>query len=66
MLAARPDFSIERAHGLFTGCTLEKLSQGDLVATLNQLGVSCTSKDTQLIAERFDADYDGKLSFWEF
>lgn len=45
---------------------LEKLSQGDLVATLNHLGITCTLADAELMIRRYDGDFDGKLSFWEF
>lgn len=67
VLSSRPDFTIQRSFELLTPhSNLDKLSQGDLVATLNHLGITCTLADAELLIRRYDGDFDGKLSFWEF
>lgn len=33
---------------------------------LERLGVVCDIADAKLLVERYDADKDGKLGFWEF
>jgi len=33
---------------------------------LQKLGVSANDSDIVLLRERFDADQDGRLGFWEF
>ena len=33
---------------------------------LNEIGCACTNQEAKLLIERYDADGDGKLSFWEF
>jgi Ca2+-binding EF-hand superfamily protein len=67
VLASRSDFTIQRSFELLTPhSNLEKLSQGDLVSTLCHLGITCTSTDAELMIRRYDGDFDGKISFWEF
>ena len=36
------------------------------MAALNPLGISCSTPDSELIIRRYDGDFDGKLSYWEF
>lgn len=65
-LANRNDFSIECAHKMFIESLLHELTVTDFVTTLNKLGVACNSKDVQLLVQRYDSSFDGKLGFWEF
>ncbi len=65
-LVNRSDFTIEAAFKLFADSPLEKLCHTDILARLNQLGVSCQTKDATLLLKRYDADCDSKLNFWEF
>lgn len=65
-LANRSDFNIESVFNLFTSTTLDKISQTNLITTLSNMGVSCTQQSVQLLLERYDADADNKLNFWEF
>lgn len=67
VLAERPDFTLERAFDIITPHGgLDKIAQGDMVAQFNSLGVTCSTKDASLMIRRYDADFDGKISFWEF
>ena len=58
---------MERAFEIVTpNGGLDKISQGDMVAQFNSLGVTCSTKDAGLMIRRYDADFDGKINFWEF
>ena len=66
VLIQRCDFTIQRAFELFSENSLDRLSASDLVAKLNHQGIICQTQDAELIIRRYDADFDGRLSFWEF
>ena len=38
----------------------------DILLAFERLGVVCDISDVRLFVERYDADRDGKLGFWEF
>lgn len=63
----RDDFAIEQAFKLFTHTTLDRLTSAGVADSLNSLGIAMSSpNEAQLLVSRYDADGDGKLSFWEF
>ena len=63
----REDFTIEQAFKQFTTTTLDRLTAQNLAEGMNKLGVALDSPfEADLLLARFDADGDGKLSFWEF
>lgn len=66
ILVERCDFTIERAFEMLTESNLDRLSCSDLVSILNPLGITLQTQDAELIIRRYDGDFDGKLSFWEF
>lgn len=65
-MALRPDFTLAGAFNLFTGYSQTRLTADDLSGGVERLGVVARNEDMQLFVERYDADRDGKLGFWEF
>jgi len=51
---------------LFTSSTLDRLTTATIEEGLNNLGIALAKGDAKLLCQRYDADGDGKLSFWEF
>lgn len=51
---------------MFANSTLERLSPPAIEDGLNKLGIAISRGDAFLLVARYDADQDGKLSFWEF
>lgn len=51
---------------MFTASTLDRISPEQLSEGLNKLSISANAQDAALLAARYDADNDGKLTFWEF
>ena len=63
----RTDFAIEQAFKLFARTTLDRLNSAEVAESLNTLGIAMSSpSEAELLVARYDADGDGKLSFWEF
>ena len=65
-LAVKPDFTLAGAFNLFTGYSQSRVSSNDLLFGFERLGVVCDIADAKLFVERYDADRDGRLGFWEF
>ena len=72
-LARRADFSLEPAFFMFVGDnnnsanTLSKrLSSTDVQSAFEKLEITCDINDARLVTARYDADEDGRLSYWEF
>lgn len=42
------------------------MNASELLYGLEKLGVACDIEDAKLIIDRYDADKDGRLGFWEF
>lgn len=66
ILAQREDFGIESAFLCFAKSTLDRLNVDTFEEGLNNLGVEACRADVRLLINRYDADGDGKLSYWEF
>ena len=64
-LSNRPDFTLAGAFNLFTGYSQTRLTVEDLVSGVERLGVVASVSDVRLLVERYDADKDEKLGFWE-
>jgi len=65
-LAQRADFNLEDAFAVFSGNSLSRLAEQDLLYGYEKLGIACSSADASLVRMRYDADEDGRLGFWEF
>jgi hypothetical protein len=65
-LALRSDFTLAGAFNHFTGYSQDRLSIDDIFQGFERLGVVCDISDVKLLVERYDADRDGRLGFWEF
>ena len=65
-LALCKDFSPTSCHRLFTLDPLKKLTPKAIMDAVQALGLQCTLEQAKLVCARYDADADGKLSFWEF
>lgn len=65
-VSVKSDFSLAGAFNLFTGYSQARVTPNDLLYGLERLGVVCDIADAKLLVERYDADKDGKLGFWEF
>jgi hypothetical protein len=65
-LALRPDFTLAGAFSRFSDNTHGRITANEMLYGLEKLGVICDIADARMIVERYDADKDGKLGFWEF
>lgn len=65
-LAMKRDFTLAGAFNIFTGYSQARISSNDFLYGLERLGVVCDIADARLVVERYDADQDQKLGFWEF
>jgi hypothetical protein len=65
-LALRHDFTLAGAFSKFSDNTHGRITANELLFGLEKLGVNCDIADARLIIDRYDADKDGKLGFWEF
>jgi hypothetical protein len=65
-LALRPDFTLAGAFSRFSDNTHGRITANEILYGLEKLGVICDIADARMIVERYDADKDGKLGFWEF
>ena len=65
-LAQRADFNLEEAFSVFSGNSLSRLAESDLLYGYEKLGITCSKSDAALVRLRHDADEDGRLGFWEF
>jgi hypothetical protein len=65
-LVLRHDFTLAGAFKRFTDNTHGRINANDLLFGLEQLGVACDIADSRLLVDRYDADKDGRLGFWEF
>jgi len=66
-----PDFSLDQAFHIYVGdkenmALSKRLSAGDSFAAMERLGLTCDLADASLLTARYDADEDGRLSYWEF
>ena len=66
-----PDFSLDQAFHIYVGdkenmALSKRLSAGDSFAAMERLGLTCDLADATLLTARYDADEDGRLSYWEF
>lgn len=59
------DFTIEQLFGLFSVQFTQKLSLTTLHEKLKDFGI-VQKIDAHLLLNRYDADEDGSLTFWEF
>ena len=62
----RPDFTLAGAFMKFTDNTHGRINVNDLLFGLEKLKVSSDIQDARLLVDRYDADKDCKLGFWEF
>jgi Ca2+-binding EF-hand superfamily protein len=65
-LGMRPDFNLAGVFRRFSDNTHGRINATELLFGLEQLGVACDIADARLIIDRYDADKDGRLGFWEF
>lgn len=65
-LALRPDFTLAGVFSKFNDNTHGRINANDMLFGLEKLGVTCDIIDAKLIVDRYDADKDGRLGFWEF
>lgn len=65
-LVIRHDFTLAGAFSKFSDNTHGRVTANELLFGLEKLGIACDIHDARLIVDRYDADKDGKLGFWEF
>ncbi len=65
-LAVRSDFTLAGAFNFFTGYSQSRITAEELLGGFERLGVICDISDIRLYVERYDADRDQRLGFWEF
>lgn len=65
-LALRHDFTLAGAFRQFCDDSHGRINDTDLYFGLEKLGVTCDIADARLLIERYDADKDGRVGFWEF
>ncbi len=65
-LVIRHDFTLAGAFRKFSDNTHGRINSNDLLYGLERLGVSLDLSDARLVIDRYDADKDGRLGFWEF
>ena len=65
-LAEQSDFTVEGAFSLFSASPIQKLTPSDIEIAMQNLGLSCTTRDARLIVARYDTDSDSRIGFWEF
>jgi hypothetical protein len=65
-LVLRPDFTLAGTFSRFCDNTHGRINADDLLFGLEKLGVTCDISDARLLIDRYDADKDGRLGFWEF
>jgi hypothetical protein len=65
-LVVRHDFTLAGAFKRFSDNTHGRINSNDLLFGLEQMGLACDIADARLIIDRYDADKDGRLGFWEF
>jgi hypothetical protein len=44
----------------------KRLSSTDVQSAFEKLEITCDINDARLVTARYDADEDGRLSYWEF
>lgn len=44
----------------------KRLGAKDMCTAFERMGLSCDLADAKLVTARYDADEDGRLSYWEF
>lgn len=65
-LAEMHDFNISGVFEFFSANQLTRLAHYDVLSGLQKLGVKARETDIALLRERYDADQDGRVGFWEF
>ena len=65
-LAMRSDFTLAGAFNKFSENSHGRITDKEMLFGLEQLGVTCDIADARLVVDRYDADKDGRLGFWEF
>jgi Ca2+-binding EF-hand superfamily protein len=65
-LALRPDFTLAGAFCKFSDNTHGRINPSEILFGFEKLGVAFDIADARLIVDRYDADKDGRLGFWEF
>ena len=65
-LCLRADFTLAGAFNKFSDNTHGRINANDLLFGLEKLGITCDISDAKLIIDRYDADKDCRLGFWEF
>ncbi len=51
---------------MFSGYSQARMTAHELLYGFERLGIVCEIDDAKLFVDRYDADKDGKLGFWEF
>lgn len=64
-LCMRHDFTLAGVFNRFSDNTHGRINASELLYGLDKLGVACDLSDARLVVERYDADKDGRLGFWE-
>ena len=64
-LVGRPDYSAEACLAALNLQASSRLSESELFDLLTHLGIPCSSRHTQLLIKRYDADEDGRLTCWD-
>jgi len=65
-LAMRSDFTLAGVFSRFSDNTHGRINANEMLFGLEQMGVICDISDARMLIDRYDADKDGKLGFWEF
>lgn len=65
-LAMKPDFTLAGAFCKFSDNTHGRVNPNEVLFGFEKLGVTCDISDARMFVDRYDADKDGKLGFWEF
>ena len=65
-LAHKSDFTLAGAFMIFSDNTHGRINETELLYGLEKLGISSDIGDARLVIDRYDADRDGRLGFWEF
>jgi len=60
------DFTLPGIFNLFTGYSQARIGPNEILGGLERIGLFASIDDLDALVGRYDADEDGKLSFWEF
>lgn len=64
-LSFKMDFTLGAFYNLFCRNALYKINIDEFLFGLDRLDIRLSADEGQLFFNRYDSDFDGKLSFWE-